>query len=137
MYEIVIETPKGSFIKRDECGGVDLISPFPCPFNYGRVEGYNGKDGDPLDAILLGKRRIYNSRHHAPVVGVVRFLDGGSEDHKWIFSHGSPSGSDERNLRIFFTIYAQIKNLSRLLHLKDCPSRLLCIDWDIKDLDSH
>ena len=137
MYEIVIETPKGSFVKRNECGEIDLISPIPCPFNYGRVEGYLGSDGDPLDAILLGKRLPYNSRHHVPIIGVVRFLDGGQEDHKWIFSQSPPSRLDERNLHFFFTIYAQIKNLSRLLHLRDCPSRLLCIDWNMKDIDSH
>ncbi|MAA80001.1 MAG: inorganic pyrophosphatase, partial [Deltaproteobacteria bacterium] len=112
-------------------------SPFPCPFNYGRVEGYMGNDGDPLDAILLGKRLPYNSRHHVPVIGVVRFMDAGEEDHKWIFSHSTPSGSDARNLRIFFTIYAQIKNLTRLLHFKDCSSRLLCIDWNTKEIDTH
>ena len=137
MYEVVIETPKGTCIKRNETGSVDLVSPFPCPFNYGRVEGYIGKDGDPLDAIILGKRLSYNSRHHVPVMGVVRFIDGGEEDDKWIFSNESPTWFQERKLYFFFRMYAQIKNLTRLLHFKDCPSRLMCIDWNTTDIDSQ
>lgn len=134
IYEVVIETPKGSFVKRNEQGNIDLISPFPCPFNYGRVEGYHGKDGDPLDAIILGEKRSYNSRHHLPVIGVVRFIDGGAEDHKWIFSTSVPTSNQERKLRYFFQIYAQIKNLTRLIHVRDCPSRLLCIEWEKQEI---
>ena len=136
IYEIVIETSKGSFVKRNEKGGIDLISPFPCPFNYGRVEGYLGRDGDPLDAIILGQKLRYNSRHHISVVGVVRFIDGGEEDHKWIFSTSAPTPIQERKLQYFFQIYAQIKNLTRLPHVRDCRSRLLCIEWEKKEIDT-
>ena len=54
---IVIETPKGSFVKRNEHGQTDFISPFPCPFNYGHIKGKIGGDGDPLDGLLLGQVR--------------------------------------------------------------------------------
>jgi inorganic pyrophosphatase len=33
--DVVIEVPRGSFIKRGSTGHVDFISPLPCPFNYG------------------------------------------------------------------------------------------------------
>jgi inorganic pyrophosphatase len=35
--EVVIEVPRGSFLKRGSTGHVDFISPLPCPFNYGSV----------------------------------------------------------------------------------------------------
>ena len=50
-YHIYIETPRGSFVKRNEHGRVDFISPVPCPFHYGHVIGFDGGDGDPLDAL--------------------------------------------------------------------------------------
>ena len=31
--EVVIEIPRGSFLKRGSDGQVDFVSPFPCPFN--------------------------------------------------------------------------------------------------------
>ena len=33
QVEVVIEIPRGSFLKRGWDGSVDFISPFPCPFN--------------------------------------------------------------------------------------------------------
>jgi inorganic pyrophosphatase len=54
---VVIEVPRGSFLKRGSTGHVDFISPLPCPFNYGSVPIYLGLEGDLLDALVLGKRR--------------------------------------------------------------------------------
>ena len=31
LVEIIIEEPRFSFLKRDSTGGLDFISPFPCP----------------------------------------------------------------------------------------------------------
>ena len=45
VVEVVIEVPRGSFLKRGSTGRVDFISPLPCPFNYGSVPGYIGLDG--------------------------------------------------------------------------------------------
>ena len=134
MYQIVIETPKGSFIKRNENGKIDLISPFPCPFNYGRVVGFWGEDGDPLDAILLGDSVSYNSTHWVPLIGVVLFVDDGKEDHKFIFSTSSPSTNEEYTLNRFFHRYAYIKNLTRLLQFRLCPSLFLGLQWSITDI---
>jgi len=133
-YAITIETPKGSHIKRDERGQIDLISPFSSPFDYGRVEGFYGKDGDPLDAIVLGGQTVYNQSLFLPLIGVVEFLDGGLEDHKLIFSERLATEKEEKKLRKFFIRYAQIKNLSRLLQFRHCPSRFLGIRWGIIDI---
>src|SRR5215510_5929974 len=54
--EVVIEVPRGSFLKRGSTGHVDFISPLPCPFNYGSVPQYLGLEGDLLDAVVLGPR---------------------------------------------------------------------------------
>ncbi len=54
--EVVIEIPRGSFLKRGSTGCVDFVSPFPCPFNYGSVRQYIGGEGDYLDAVVLGPR---------------------------------------------------------------------------------
>ena len=56
QLEIVIEIPRGSFLKRGSTGELDFISPFPCPFNYGSVDQYIGLEGDLLDAVVLGPR---------------------------------------------------------------------------------
>jgi inorganic pyrophosphatase len=56
QVEVVIEIPRGSFLKRGWDGSVDFISPFPCPFNYGAIQDYIGGDGDLLDAVVLGPR---------------------------------------------------------------------------------
>ena len=134
QYTIIIETPKGAHIKRNEYGKIDLISPFPSPFDYGRVEGLYGRDGDPLDAIVLGVETVYNQEYHLPLIGVVRFLDGGQEDHKLIFSHRSAKPEEEKKIKKFFVRYAQIKNLTRLLQFRHCPSRFLGIKWGTIDI---
>ena len=54
--EVVIEIPRGSFLKRGSSGRVDFISPLPCPYNYGSVPDYLGQEGDLLDALVLGPR---------------------------------------------------------------------------------
>jgi inorganic pyrophosphatase len=48
--DVVIEVPRGSFLKRGSTGRVDFISPLPCPYNYGSVPTHIGLEGDLLDA---------------------------------------------------------------------------------------
>jgi inorganic pyrophosphatase len=54
--DVVIEVPRGGFVKRGSTGQADFISPLPCPFNDGSVPAYIGLEGDLLDALLLGRR---------------------------------------------------------------------------------
>jgi len=42
--EVVIEVPRGSFLKRGSSGHIDFVSPLPCPFNYGAVPTLLGWD---------------------------------------------------------------------------------------------
>ena len=136
-YTIIIETPKGAFIKRNERGGIDLISPFPCPFNYGHVQGHMGCDGDPLDAIVLGDRLPYNSRKQLPVVGRVLFIDEGKEDHKYIFADREVTFKEEEKLKKFFRFYAQIKSIQGLLLFRGCPALFSGLEWGSMDLSQY
>jgi inorganic pyrophosphatase len=52
--DVVIEVPRGSFLKRGSTGRLDFVSPLPCPYNYGSVPQYLGLEGDLLDALVLG-----------------------------------------------------------------------------------
>ena len=56
LVEVIIEIPRGSFLKRGSTGELDFISPFPCPFHYGSISPFIGLDGDLLDAVVLGPR---------------------------------------------------------------------------------
>ena len=56
LVEVIIEIPRGSFLKRGSTGELDFISPLPCPFNYGSIPAFIGLDGDLLDAVVLGPR---------------------------------------------------------------------------------
>ena len=109
MVEVRIETPKFGFIKRKPDGSVDFISPFPCPFNYGSVEGTLAEDGDPLDAILLGPRVPAGSIKKAEQRGTVHFVDAGQEDPKLILSDHPLARRDLLTIRAFFVAYVLLK----------------------------
>ncbi|HYH95937.1 inorganic diphosphatase [Hyalangium sp.] len=111
--EVLIETPRGSWVKWRSDGRVDFISPLPCPYNYGCIPGFVSDDGDPLDVVVLGPRLRRGERLRVPVVGVVDFIDAGRGDPKVICS-GRPLGERERvGVERFFRVYAQFK---RVLH---------------------
>ncbi len=104
---MVVEVPLGSFVKRElHLGSVDFVSPVPCPFNYGYVPDSVGADGDPMDALELGPRLGLGERIERPVVGVVRFLDGGVVDDKLILSTEIPTSTRLRFVVLFFRVYA-------------------------------
>lgn len=110
-----IETPRGSFVKRDLVNGelvAKFASPYPCPFDYGHVPGEMAGDGQPRDAIWLGARAKALDLVEGVVAGVVRFEDGGDEDDKWIVNaEGSLSRREAGRLHRFFRLYAAAKRL--------------------------
>ena len=106
--EVEIEVPRGSLVKRSAKGEIDLVSPLPCPFNYGFIPGTMGDDGEPVDAILLGPRLARGVRRSGSVLGMIRFLDGGVPDPKLIV--GDRLGLFARfQLRAFFHLYRWVK----------------------------
>lgn len=109
--QYIIEVPRGSLIKWGSDGGVDFVSPIPCPFNYGSLPAHRGADGDPLDAVVLGPRLARGTSGALPIRGRVRFVDGGVKDDKWILSASPLRTRDRLLIRAFFRAYAVPKRL--------------------------
>jgi inorganic pyrophosphatase len=121
--EVVIEVPLGGLVKRRDDGGIDFVSPVPCPFNYGSVPGTRSGDGDRLDALVLGPRLARGARVRARVVGRVRFTDAGQEDPKLICSERPLGRLDRARIAAFFAMYAHAKGLLNWLRGKAGPTR--------------
>ena len=125
---ILIETPRGSFVKRNEHGKIDYVSPLPCPFHYGCLPKLIGGDGDPMDALWFGEAPSGN-QVSGIVVGVVRFRDKGSVDDKWILTDGRPLTQGEHMaLQHFFRGYATVKNLLEFVTSRAMNSQLVAIE---------
>ena len=125
--EVILEIPRGSFLKRDSRGRIEYLSPFPCPFNYGSIACSVGPDGDPLDAVVLGGRLRRGMRLRIPAVGAVRMTDHGEPDHKLICS-ARPVGKRLRaRILLFFRFYAKCKGLINFCHGRLGKNR--CMGW--------
>src|SRR5262245_30508920 len=116
--EVVIEVPRGGYIKRTDAGTIDYISPFPSPFNYGSVPDTRSGDGDRLDAIVLGPARARGSRVRCRVVAVVRFIDAGQEDPKYVCALQAASEEELAVVERFFARYSWMKGLLNRLRGK-------------------
>ncbi|MFT5584061.1 MAG: inorganic pyrophosphatase [Cognaticolwellia sp.] len=105
---ILIEVPKGGFVKRElhDDPRIDFISPLPSPYNYGCIPDVPGQDGDPLDVVVLGPRLKAGQTIERDIVGVVRFWDAGKPDDKLIASEVPLTPKQATRLRRFFKIYA-------------------------------
>ncbi len=111
MVEVVIEIPRGSFLKRGSTGHVDFISPLPCPFNYGAVPTLVGLEGDLLDAVVLGPRLRAGTRLRVRAWGAISQMDRGMVDHKLVCSVEPISERARRGVLRFFRFYAWSKGL--------------------------
>ena len=109
--EVVIEVPRGSFLKRGSSGHIDFVSPLPCPFNYGAVPTLLGLEGDLLDALVLGPRLRFGARIRVKAWGAVTLTDRGMSDDKLVCSEHAPSPAEWLNVLRFFRFYAKCKGL--------------------------
>jgi len=125
--EVVIEIPRGSFLKRGSTGHVDFVSPLPCPFNYGSVPRYVGLDGDLLDAVVLGPRLRVGTQVKVWSWGAVTLTDRGMADDKLICSHRPLSMIDQQQVLRFFRLYARCKGLLNWWRRR--PGRNACEGW--------
>ncbi len=126
-FEVLIEIPKGSFVKRGSTGHVDFISPLPCPFNYGSVPAYIGCEGDLLDALVLGPRLPLGSRVVTRAWGAVILRDRGMTDDKLVCAAHRPSSAECRAVLRFFHLYARCKGLLNLWRGR--AGRNACEGW--------
>ncbi|MBN9133472.1 MAG: inorganic diphosphatase [Nitrosospira multiformis] len=127
LVEVVIEVPRGSFIKRGSTGKVDFISPLPCPFNYGSLPDYLGLDGDLLDALVLGPRLPAGTRVQAKAWGAVRMVDHGMLDDKLICSDLPPDLLQRQKVLRFFRLYAKCKGFLNVMRGR--LGRNACEGW--------
>tara|TARA_R110002049_G_scaffold83933_12_gene213626 strand:+ start:2868 stop:3335 length:468 start_codon:yes stop_codon:yes gene_type:complete len=125
--EVVIEIPRGSFLKRDGNGGVDFVSPLPCPYNYGSVRAYIGGEGDYLDAVVLGPRLSAGSIVRVNAYGAVGLSERALYDDKLICATHPISASDRRNVLLFFRLYASFKGVLNSFRGRGGRSR--CEGW--------
>src|SRR5258706_5948222 len=125
--EVVIEVPRGSFLKRGSSGRIDFVSPLPCPFNYGAVPTHLGLEGDLLAALVLGPRLRFGTRRRRSAWGAITLTDRGMSDDKLICSDHRPSASDIRKVLRFFHFYAKCKGL--LNRWRRRPGRNACEGW--------
>ena len=125
--EVVIEVPRGSFLKRGSSGRIDFVSPLPCPFNYGAVPTHLGLEGDLLDALVLGPRLHRGTRLRIQAWGAVTLTDRGMSNDKLVCSHHPPSPAECRNVLRFFHFYAKCKALLNLWRRR--PGRNACEGW--------
>jgi inorganic pyrophosphatase len=125
--DVVIEIPKGSFLKRGSAGQIDFVSPLPCPFNYGSVPRYLGLEGDLLDAVVLGPRLPLGTRITVKARGAVTLTDRGMSDDKLICSRHPLSDLERQNVLLFFRLYARCKGL--LNWFRNRSGRNACDGW--------
>jgi inorganic pyrophosphatase len=125
--DVVIEIPKGSFIKRGSTGNVDFVSPLPCPFNYGSVPNYIGLEGDLLDALVLGPRLSVGTFLRVRAWGAITLTDRGLSDDKLICSVLPLSDGEKKSVLRFFAFYAKCKGLLNFLRRR--PGRNGCDGW--------
>ncbi len=125
--DVVIEVPRGSFLKRGSTGHLDFISPLPCPFNYGSVPRYVGLEGDLLDALVLGPRLPLGTKLRIKAWGAVILADRGMSDDKLICSDRPVTATERRRVLRFFRFYATCKGLLNAWRRR--PGRNACDGW--------
>jgi len=124
---VLIEIPRGSFLKRGSTGHIDFVSPLPCPFNYGSVPTHVGLEGDLLDAVVLGPRLAAGTRLRIPAWGAITLTDRGMSDDKLICSAVPLREAQRREVLRFFRFYARCKALLNLWRRR--PGRNACEGW--------
>ena len=127
IVDIVIEIPRGSFVKVGSQGKVDFISPLPCPFNYGSVPDYVGLEGDLLDVLVLGPRLAAGTRLTLPAFGAVGLSDRGLYDDKLVCAQQTPGAWQRRGIIAFFHLYAVSKHGLNLCRRR--PGLTRCEGW--------
>lgn len=127
LVAVVIEVPRGSFVKRGSLGHVDFVSPLPCPYNYGSVPTHIGLEGDLLDAIVLGPRLQFGSTVSVPAWGAVTLVDRGLADDKLICGTDPPTHAEREAVLRFFRFYARCKGLLNLWRGRS--GRNACDGW--------
>jgi len=111
VVEVLVEIPRGSFVKRGSRGDIDFVSPLPCPFNYGSVRQYLGGDGDFLDAIVLGARLPRGALVRVPARGAVKMSERHVSEDKLVCAAEPVGARQRRHILSFLRWYARCKSI--------------------------
>lgn len=125
--DVVIEIPRGSFLKRGSSGHIDFVSPLPCPYNYGSIHQYIGGEGDYLDAVVLGPRLPIGTRVRVNAYGAVGLSERFMYDDKLICALRPISSQERRNVIRFFRVYAFCKGVLNVFRRR--AGRSWCHGW--------
>jgi len=125
--DVLIEIPRGSFLKRGSTGRIDFVSPFPCPFNYGSVPTHLGLEGDLLDAVVLGPRLAAGTRLRTRAWDAITLTDRGMADDKLICSDAPLDSLQRARVLRFFERYAKCKGFLNVWRRR--PGRNACDGW--------
>ena len=127
LVDVIIEIPRGSFLKRGSNGKLDFVSPLPCPFNYGSVPAFIGLDGDLLDAVVLGPRLPAGTTLSVYAWGAIGMIDRGIYEDKLICALSPIPLWKQRLIFLFFMLYAKAKYLINLT--RGSKGRNSCEGW--------
>jgi len=125
--EVVVEIPRGSFLKRGSNGHIDFVSPFPCPYNYGSIHQYIGGEGDFLDAVVLGPRLGIGTTVRVTAYGAVGLSERFMYDDKLICASRPLTRNEQTRVISFFHGYAFCKGILNML--RGQPGRSRCEGW--------
>ena len=125
--EVVIEIPRGSFLKRGSSGIVDFVSPVPCPYNYGSIHQYIGGDREFLDAIVLGPRLSVGTKVRVNAYGAVGVSERFMHDDKLVCAMKPISSHERRNVLLFLRLYVLCKGLLNVI--RGHTGRTRCEAW--------
>jgi inorganic pyrophosphatase len=125
--DVLIEVPRGSFLKRSSTGKISFVSPLPCPFNYGSVPSHVGLEGDLLDALVLGPRLALGTRIRIRAWGAVTLTDRGLSDDKLVCSSKPLTAAQRQAVLRFFAFYARCKGVLNFLRRRS--GRNACDGW--------
>jgi inorganic pyrophosphatase len=125
--EITIEVARGGFVKHRPDGSVDLVSPLPCPYNYGSIAGHVAPDGAPLDALVMGERLRVGTLVRARVRAVYGFIDEGVLDPKVVCSTEPLTVKERRGIDRFFKAYVLLKRA--LQKVRGGKGRIAALGW--------
>lgn len=125
--DVVVEVPRGAFVKRRTDGAIDFVSPLPCPFNYGSIPSLPGEDGDPVDAVVIGRRLARGTSLRLPVRAVMGFVDDGCDDPKVVVAERPLRAIDRAAVAAFFRVYAPLKRALNAARGRRGATR--CVGW--------
>jgi len=91
------------------------------------VPAYVGREGDLLDAVVLGPRLRYGTRLRIPAWGAVTLTDRGMSDEKLVCSDRPLTRAQRHRVLRFFKFYARCKAL--LNAWRGRPGRNGCDGW--------